>query len=228
MTAPLVTIHPLSPTRAHVRLILSLTIGVIAARWVSPTHFGWWLRGVAGWDAASLALAALAWSSILTAGPAETRHRAGTDDPGRSMLFLIAVTSSLVSLLTAVVVLRLVKRLPPGDQVLWTVLALAAVVLSWTVTHTSYTLRYASLYYRQRARRAAPDSGSLKFPGTDDPADIDFAYFAFTIAMCFQVSDVVVMTTQMRREVLLHSVLSFVYNTAIVALALNVIIGALS
>src|SRR3989337_128161 len=155
MAAHRVPWHPLSPKRATVRLALSVAIGIVAAASVNPTRSEWWLRGLAGWDAASLTLAALAWSIIMKADASETERRAGSDDPGRKVLFLIALASSLVSLFAAVVVLRLVKTLPPREEVFWTTLAFAAVVLSWIVTHTTYTLRYANLYYRTRAGRQA-------------------------------------------------------------------------
>jgi uncharacterized membrane protein len=228
MTARPVKRHPLSPKRATVRLALSVVIGIIAAASVNPTHSQWWLRGLAGWDAGSLTLLALAWTIIARADATQTRRRAGEDDPGRKMVFVIAVASSLVSLLAAGMVLRLVKALPPEEAFFWSTLAFAAVALSWTLTHTSYTLRYANLYYRAHDGRSAGECECLQFPGGKDPADIDFAYFAFTIAMCFQVSDVAVATTLMRREVLVHAVLSFVYNTTIVALAINLAISLLS
>jgi uncharacterized membrane protein len=228
MAARPVKRHPLSPKRATVRLALSVTVGLVAAALANPSRSQWLLRGLAGWDAASLTLVTLAWTIIMTADASQTRLRAGEDDPGRGVLFLIGVGSSLMSLLAAGMVLRVVKTLPPDEKFFWTTLAFAAVVLSWTVTHTGYTLRYANLYYRARAGRPASECECLEFPGAKDPADIDFAYFAFTVGMCFQVSDVVVATTQMRREVLVHAVLSFVYNTTIVALALNLAISLLS
>ena len=101
-------------------------------------------------------------------------------------------------------------------------LTLASIALSWTMTHTAYTLRYAHLYYRSGGRHG------LQFPGDEAPADIDFAYFAFTVGMCFQVSDVTVSTTACRRAVLLHATLAFVYNTMILALALNLVFGLMS
>ncbi|HEY8080089.1 MAG TPA: DUF1345 domain-containing protein, partial [Labilithrix sp.] len=90
--------------------------------------------------------------------------------------------------------------------------------LSWVVTHTAFTLRYAHLYYRKHATAKC-----FQFPGTDQPSDMDFAYFAFTVGMCFQVSDVVVASSRARRAVLLHAVTSFVYNTTILALSLNLV-----
>jgi len=94
---------------------------------------------------------------------------------------------------------------------------------AWSLTHTSYTLRYAHLYYRDEG-----GVGGLVFPGDRPPDDFDFAYFAYTIGMCFQVSDVVITSWQIRRAVLGHAVLSFAYNTVILALALNLLFGVLA
>ena len=121
----------------------------------------------------------------------------------------------------------LVKAFTGAEEATWTLLTLAAVGLSWVVTHTAYTFRYAHMHYR-RSRKHDSSDGGIQFSGTEEPSDIDFAYFSFTIGMCFQVSDVVVTTTRMRREVLLHAVLSFVYNTVILALAVNLAVNLMS
>jgi len=209
----------LDPRRATGRLFAAAALGVIATM-VSPAGAPLHVRAVAGWDAAALTLLALAWHLIGRASPTETARRAASEDPGRSLVFVIAIGSSFFSLFAGAVVLRSAKTLP--DATLWTWLALAAVALSWTVTHTAFTLRYAHLFYRKRG------SGGLSFPGTDRPCELDFAYFSFTIGMCFQASDVVVTSGRIRRVVLLHSLISFVYNTAIIALSLNLAMGLLS
>ncbi len=208
----------LDPRRATGRLFAAAALGVIATLVApaAPLH----IRAVAGWDAAALVLLALAWQLIARASPAETARRAASEDPGRTLVFLIAIGSSFFSLFAGGVVLRNAKTLP--EATLWTALALAAVALSWSVTHTAFTLRYAHLFYRKRG------SGGLSFPGTDRPCELDFAYFSFTIGMCFQASDVVVTSGRIRRVVLLHSLISFVYNTAISALSLNLAMGLLS
>ena len=216
----------LSPRRAAGRLLISTALGVIAFAWLTPSWIEWPVRAIAGWDVTSLALMGFSWTIILRADAKETRRRAGADDPGRHKVFAIALVESLISLFAATVVLRKVKAFHGAEETIWTVVILAAIALSWAVTHTAFTLMYAHLHYRG-SREEGEDTG-LQFCGTDEPSDIDFAYFAFTIGMCFQVSDVVVTATQMRRMVLFHAVLSFVYNTAILALALNVVFGLMS
>ena len=100
-------------------------------------------------------------------------------------------------------------------------LCLLNVALSWALTQTSFALRYAHLYYREDKEGV----GGVDFPGGAPPAYFDFAYFAFTVGMCFQVSDTTVSSPQIRRAVLLHATLSFVYNTAILAFVLNLVFG---
>jgi uncharacterized membrane protein len=131
--------------------------------------------------------------------------------------------SSVFSLFAGTVVLRHARSLAPGAEPVLVAFSLLAVSSAWLLTHTAYTLRYARLYYRDDHEGV----GGLDFPGKHPPADIDFAYFAFTIGMCFQVSDVTISSPAIRRDVLVHAVISFAYNTAILALALNLAFGLL-
>lgn len=212
----------ISPHYAVGRLVISVVIGLAAYLLVAPLDVAWWVRAVAGWDAGALTLTTLVWSVILRADSKETARRAGSDDPGRHVVFGIAVVASVFSFFAAAFVLRQVRTFAPDARMAWTLLTLAAIVLSWAVAHTAYTLRYAHLYYGRGGHKG------LQFPGDEPPSDVDFAYFSFTIGMCFQVSDVVVTSTHCRRAVLLHAVLSFVYNTAILALALNLVFASMT
>ncbi len=210
----------LDPRRAIVRFAVSAILGVVAAL-LAPSHVLWRFRAIVGWDVGALVLCALAWSIIARADAPETARRAGASDPGRAMIWMIALASSLVSLFAATSVLGKTRDFPPTEAAIWTTLTLAAVVLSWALTHTAYTLRYAHLYYH----RGVP--GGMDFPGRAPPCDLDFAYFSFTVGMTFQVSDVTVSSRRIRRGVLLHALISFVYNTTIIALALNLAFGLL-
>ena len=118
--------------------------------------------------------------------------------------------------------MRGLRGLPADEKQLAIVLCLTTVSLAWAMTHTAFTFRYAHLYYREDDEGV----GGLTLPGEDGPPTYaDFAYFAFTIGMCFQVSDVTISSPAIRRAVLGHALLSFVYSTTIVALALNVVFG---
>jgi uncharacterized membrane protein len=207
-------------SRSLARLVLGACFGLVAAAAV-PARFGTALRLVAGWDAAALAIAAIVWRVIAPAPPRVTRAHAAGDDPGRAVVSLLWVAASGASLVATAVLLRRAKICAPDVRSLLVGLGAFAVASAWFVTHTMFTMRYAHLYYRDGAER----EGGLAFPGGGHPAYIDFAYFAFTIGMCFQVSDVTITSPALRRAALGHALLSFAYNTVILAVALNLAIG---
>ena len=210
--------HPSRP--AWIRLVFGVAAGIIASA-VAPGRFGVSLKLIAGWNAAALAIAALAWWLIARTGPTRTRVLAASTDPGRLFIGGFVIVASAFSLLATGFALRGARTCPLEGRDLFLGLGLLAVAAAWMVTHTMYTLRYAHLYYRDGVER----EGGLTFPGGGHPAYIDFAYYAFTIGMCFQVSDVTITNPRLRRETLLHAMLSFLYNTVILAVALNFAMG---
>jgi uncharacterized membrane protein len=95
-----------------------------------------------------------------------------------------------------------------------------AIVLAWVLLHAGYGRFYAALYYEQLAHGpGAP----LAFPRDDHPTVVDFFYFSFTLGTSFAVSDVTVVTPSMRWHVMVHGVLCFFYNAAVLALAVGIL-----
>ena len=211
----------LGPYRALVRAGISLAVGGAVALAVGAAQPSRVLAALGGWDAGGIVLLLLAWHLILGSDAASTQRLAAADDPGRTAVYALVVASSAVSLLSSTALVRQAKRVPGPHGDALVLLCLATVALSWALTHTAFALRYAHLYYRADAEGV----GGLELPGGQRPAYFDFAYFALTIGMCFQVSDVMVTSPQIRRSVLLHAVLSFGYNTAILAFVLNLLFG---
>jgi uncharacterized membrane protein len=211
-----------SPRRALGRLLLAVVAGGIVAA-IIPGTVGGPLRTVAGWDVGALVLLALVWRIILRASPEETARRAAAEDVGRSFVWAAVVLGSTVSILAATVALRNARAMAPLAERELALLCLLAVVTAWVLCHTTYTVRYAHLYYRDDG-----DLGGLGFPGTEMPCLLDFAYYAFTVGMCFQVSDVTVTQHRMRQATLGHALLSFVFNTVVLALALSLLFGHLT
>lgn len=222
--APGLAFAPNDLRRASLRLLCGVVAGGSATALLSLAfpRLGWAVPAVAGWDVAAVTFLALAWWIIARADAKETQRRAAAEDPGRNVAWGVVLLASTLSLFGAVVLLRRAKLVAARDEALLVGLCLVAVVSSWVLCHTAYTLRYAHLHYRDDGKDGEK---GLKFPGDEAPDDFDFAYFAFTIGMCFQVSDVTIETRTIRRAVLGHCLLAFVYNTAVVALALNLIIG---
>jgi uncharacterized membrane protein len=210
------------PRQARARLVIAIGVGLVVSLLV-PDRFGVALRAVAGWDAAAFAMGALAWSVIFRAGtdPKRTRGHAADDDPGRRAVWVIAILASGFSLFATAVLMRNARTCPIESRPAFILMSLAAVGTAWALTHTAYTLRYAHLYYRDDG----DGEGGLSFPGDGKPAYLDFAYFAFTIGICFQTSDVAITSRVIRRAVMAHAVLSFAYNTTIVATAVSLAIG---
>jgi uncharacterized membrane protein len=208
------------PHRVRVRVLAATVAGLLGG--ISAWKQGSTFALLVGWNAASLAMLVLAWIMIAEASPEETRKRAGSEDPGRTLVYVIVLLASSVSLLAAVVLSRDAKTLPAEVAHRLSPLCLATVAVAWGLTHTAFTLRYARLYYRADAEGV----GGVEFPDKLSPSYFDFAYFAFTIGMCFQTSDVCIASPQIRRTVLLHALIAFTYNTAILAFVLNLVFGS--
>lgn len=164
----------------------------------------------------ALTYLALTWLFMLRTRPGDIRARAQAIEKHPSWwkwLFssegslILVVIVSFLALAAALNLLPETRRVAPGG---FLALNALAVLIAWLLLHTGYALYYAYLYYRQEA-----GEGGLTFPGEANPDYPDFAYFAFTVGVSFATSDVEVTNRAVRRTVLGHSILSFVYNTAI-------------
>jgi uncharacterized membrane protein len=210
--------HPLDPRGARLRLISAIVLGLLA--WfVVPGRMEATTRALVAWDIAGFVLLAIGLFIIARADARETRRRAAAYDPGHRAVWIVVLAACAFGLFAAAVVIRQGRSASSFEGQLHIVLCVMTVMISWLLTHSAFTLRYAHLYYRGEG------NGGIEFPGKQDPDDLDFAYFAFTIGMTFQVSDAVITDRGIRRTVLRHALLSFMYNTVILALALNLIIG---
>jgi uncharacterized membrane protein len=208
--------------RAIFRLSAAVVSGVLAGLVVTGDH-GWAFRLVTAWDTGLIVLLALAWTIILRYSAEQTRRRAAAVDPGRTLVWVVVLVASTGSLLAATAVVRYARTLAPRASEALVLLALVAVVVAWMGVHTAYTFRYAHLYYQETG-----ETGGLRFPCDAPPADIDFAYYAFTVGMCFGSTDVLLTETRFRRATLGHALLSFFFNTGILAMTLNLILSGLS
>jgi uncharacterized membrane protein len=180
-----------------------------------------WIAGVA------LFLGLTAWA-VIGASPERLRQRYRQLDPRRWVILGLIIAAGTISLFA----LGFTLQKPPEEtiaiRVLRLVLAGLAVVASWTLTHTTFALHYAHYFYGDGPRPGpADDRGGLAFPGGEEPDFWDFLYFSFVVGMTCQVSDVQVTSRPMRRLTLLHGVLAFLFNTVILALAVNLLASSL-
>jgi uncharacterized membrane protein len=180
------------------------------------------------WIAIALSIIILDWVTILWAHPREIRKIASLEDSSRVLIFFFVLTASMVSLVAIYLLLKSSKGEPEATVTGYIFLAMAAVFVSWWMVHTVFTMRYAHLYYNTDDGKKTP-SGGLEFPGDEkDPDYLDFVYFSFVVGMTFQVSDVEISSKHIRRLAWAHGLIAFAFNTAIVALSINVISGLVS
>ena len=178
------------------------------------------------WDVFALSVLGLAWLTILTTPPEKLRARAQKQDLSHILIFVFVVVAAFAGLF-AVGFLYINKTVvvERSHFFIHLLMSLVAVICSWMLVHTVFGLRYAHSYYGDPDGPAGPIShaGGLQFPGDREPDYVDFAYFSFTIGMTFQVSDVVITSRDLRKLVLVHGMLSFGFNTVILALTLNTV-----
>jgi len=212
--------------RAGYRLLLGLALGTLA--WLlAPTGTDTSSRLVAAWDAFAATTLLLTGAAIFTADARHIRRVATSEDPSRALAFAFVLVAALASLLAVVALLGTLKTLSQPLLLGRVLLCILAVVQAWLLVHTVFTLRYAHLYYDNSGPGGA-DARGIAFPGGEpEPDYLDFAYFAFTIGMAAQTADVAISGRRPRRTALLHSLISFFFNTAIVALSISALAGLL-
>jgi len=180
------------------------------------------------WDAYALATLAMAWTSIVLEHPRELRRNTSLQDSGRTAIFVLLLLAAVASIFSVVLLLGPARNSSDGWAPLHIVLGFLAVACSWTLVHTIFTLHYAHRFYGPGdAGTETKHAGGLDFPETEEPDYLDFAYFSFVIGMTSQVSDVQITSRPMRRLGLLHGVISFGFNTMVLALGINVLSGLL-
>lgn len=178
------------------------------------------------WDFFAVCVLVLAWLTILTTPPEKLRARAQMQDLSHILIFVFVVVAACAGLF-AVGFLFFNKNVIVERSHFFghLMLSLVAVICSWALVHTVFGLRYAHTYYGDPDGPTGPKPhhGGLDFPGDREPDYMDFAYFSFVIGMTFQVSDVVITSRGFRKLVLAHAMLSFGFNTVILALTINTV-----
>jgi len=147
------------------------------------------------------------------------KHAATMDEPA---WVIVAVTFAAVMVAVGSLFVLINEAARPSALDL--VLALTSVALGWVSIHTMTALHYAHLYWRPAGKAGATQQG-LDFPGDDEPGGYDFLYYALVIGMTAQTADVGITRTSMRKLTLIHAVVSFFFNTVLVAAAVNVAVS---
>ncbi|MFP5041027.1 DUF1345 domain-containing protein [Parasediminibacterium sp. JCM 36343] len=204
------------------RLLIALVAMGIASLWITGTHLNVLLKTIALWDVFAATMLATSWFVIFVRTPAQIRVLASDEDGSLLYVFSLIVFASFASIFT-VLLLMVSKDVSGAPKAVYLPVAVAGMMLSWIMVHTTFTYHYARLYYSDDENDEKIHAGGLCFPHEDCPDYVDFAYYAFVIGMTFQVSDVETRTRKFRRITLAHSLLSFALNTFVVALTINLI-----
>lgn len=184
------------------------------------------IRLVSAWDVGVIAFLLLTWQLVAKCPSEQMRKTVLAQDQGRVGILILVITATSASLFAIVFVLRSAKDLAPVPLAAHVAVSVLAIICSWALTHTMFALHYAHRYYRDDPATPEQDATQgLKFPGHEPPDYWDFMYFSFVVGMTSQVSDVQVVSRPMRRLVFWHSVLSFGFYTAILALSINIVAG---
>lgn len=204
--------------RAHPRLLIAAAVGVAAA-FVTPDVASVVTRGLLGWNAA-------VWTYLITislmmwrADKGHLQRVAAIQAEGAIAVLTLVTAGAIVSFGAVVQELAAAKETGVTPQLTHLLLVAATVAGSWLLVPTLFGLSYASLYFGKQ-----PGKGLL-FPSAEkafEPDYVDFLYFSFTIAVASQTSDVSISTRDMRRLALLQSILSFVFNTTVLAFSINI------
>jgi len=184
-------------------------------------------RGMLGWVAGVGLYLVLAWWLAHSFDARRTRERAQSLDQPNGVLLIATVTAVLFSVVAIAMLLQQAKGLGGLSRTLHVALALVALAVSWLMIHTLYAFHYAHRYYLMEKSRK-PSAPALDFPGTAPPDYADFVYYAYVVGMTSQVSDVQVLSPDLRRVTLVHSVLSFAFNMLVLALSINVVAGLIA
>ena len=176
-------------------------------------------RALISWDVFATIYLVLAYAMMLRSGHEHIKPSALLQDDGRFLILLMTALGAFASIAAIVFELGASKHSVAGLA-----LAVITIVLSWAAVHTTFALHYAHDYYR------GGTPGGLQFPGSDtkeQPDYWDFVYFSFVIGMTAQTSDVGITDRVIRRTATVHGIISFVFNTALLALMVNIAASAI-
>lgn len=210
---------------AHHRFFISVGVAALSCA-LMPHHLPWVSRILGTWNAFVYTTLGLIWTMILTAEPEEVVTKAKLEDSSRTAIFVIVLLGAFSSVGAVAFELATAKTLDHRHAGMHVAFALLTIAASWVLVHTTFTLRYAHHFYQPDDNNEK--SGGLNFPDEPEPDYLDFAYFSFTLGMCSQTSDVSVNDSSLRRLVLVHSLISFAFNVAILGFSINTVSGLLS
>ncbi len=207
---------------ARPRLFVSVSIGLVVGL-LLPPEWRTVTRGLIGWNVAIWLYLGAALVMIVRSEHRDIHRRALMQDEGRYSILTLAALSSTISFGAIFAQLANIKEMPASAKGLHIGLALATIVGSWFFVHMTFALHYAHEFFRV----SKPDAegkwlGGIAFPGVLCPDYFDFLYFSYVIGVACATADVNITGTALRRLALVHCILAFFYNNAVLAMSINI------
>jgi uncharacterized membrane protein len=217
--------HPLTThLLARLRLLTSIIAGVMCYYALSA-QFGLLQRILISWNVLAWLYLCLIWFRMLRTEVKDIQRIAKKQDQSAALVLGLVIFACMISIVAILSELSSLQALTGTARVLHLLLTAMTLIVSWALLPSSFAMHYAHHHYLHRSQDVTP----MIFPEKpEDPDYWDFIYFAFTIAVASQTADVATGTTEMRKITLLQSVISFIFNLAILGLSVNVAAGLLS
>ncbi len=210
--------------RAQIRFLISFGVGVIVAI-VAPKILpidSLLPRLLAGWNAGGWLYLILVAVKMARAEADGIKREAEIERGSRLAVLIVVTLGSLATLLALVEQLAALKTERGLGQTVGVIVSISTIFLSWLLIQTVFALYYAHEFHSESRSGVRGTGGGLKFPDDTTPDYLDFLYFSFVVGTTAQTSDVAVCSRAMRRVVMIHGILSFFFNTAVIALAVNI------
>ncbi|HXP67383.1 MAG TPA: DUF1345 domain-containing protein [Steroidobacteraceae bacterium] len=203
----------------HPRLWISFIVGCVLYFFL-PGGWSVLSRVLVSWNTGVILFLVLIllWMTRLTAAQICTKYI--EEDESAPFILILVVVAAVASLFAIVEPLATIKQATGSQRTAHFALAAMTLVDSWLLVPMMFTTHYADMFYS-----SAPENRPLRFPNTPEPVFWDFAYFSFTIAAACQTADVSTADASVRRVVLAHTLISFLFNASILGFAINVTAG---
>ena len=207
--------------RLHAALWLGLAV-LVAVVALTPGQWDWPTRIAGGWGAGALAFLVLTFARLFRSRSVEAiRKRAAEMGQAGGAVLPLSLLAAAASVL--IIVMETASGKPSAASALF---SLGVIALSWLFVHVIFTLHYAHEFYAPKDKGKADRQG-LIFPGEDDADYWDFLHFALIIGVANQTADIQISSQRLRRIATLHSLVAFLFNTVILALAVNIAVNLL-
>jgi uncharacterized membrane protein len=214
--------------RPRISAAIGLGILVALALHFLPNDLRWSTRTILSWDSGALCFIVLMVGMMCDCGVDKIQARAAAQDEGQGLTLFLSITAAAASVLAIAVELSLAKNDHGFIKPLRVGLAFTTITLSWFFVHLMFALHYAHEYYAPQTcpgEEGHAKRAGLGFPGDQQPDYWDFVHFAVIIGVASQTADISFRSKPLRRIGTIHGVLSFVFNTVVLALTINLLAG---